>query len=141
MSFELDNSLGILIANVRNSLKNSIEKELQPYNISASQRLILLRLCERDDLTQSELAQDTYFKTSSLTLTLDKLEKKGLIVRKAKEHDRRAYLIGITEEGRKLREILLQLGQEIEDKALNGIDKEHTQIMLEALKTMYTNLK
>jgi len=141
MSFELDESLGILIANVRNSLKNSIEKELLEYNITSAQRLIILRLCEKDNLTQRELALDTYFKQSSLTLLLDKLERNGLIVRKPKDNDRRAYLIGITPKGRALKEMLVQIGDDIERKALEGISDRDITILTETLKKMYDNLK
>ncbi len=141
MSFELDESLGILIANVRNSLKNHVEKELLPYNITPAQRLIILRLCEKDDLTQRELAQDTYFKQSSLTLLLDKLERNGLIIRKPKNDDRRAYLIGITPKGRELKDILINIGDETEEKALEGIKGEDIEILTRTLKKMYKNLK
>lgn len=77
MSFEFDNVFGVLIANIRNSLKNNIEKLLAEYDISSAQSIILRRLCEKDNLTQKELAEDTYFKQPSLTLMIDKLEKKG----------------------------------------------------------------
>ena len=141
MNFEHDNSLGILIANVRNSLKNHVEKELLSHNITPAQRLIILRLCKKDNLTQRELAQDTYFKQSSLTLMLDKLERNGLIIRKPKNNDRRAYLIGITEEGRNLQEMLEKIGDETEKKALEGVNEEDIKVLTETLKKMYNNLQ
>ena len=83
MSFEIDNAFGVLVANIRNLLKNRLEKDLQEYGISPSESIIIRRLCEKDNLTQRELAKDTYFKQSSLTLLIDKLEKKGMVERKA----------------------------------------------------------
>ncbi len=76
MSFEFDNVFGVLIANIRNSLKNNIEKLLVDYDISSAQSIILRRLCEKDNLTQKELAEDTYFKPSSLTLMINSQYKK-----------------------------------------------------------------
>ncbi len=85
MPFQSNNIFGILIANIRNHLKNNLEKKLQEHDISAAQSIIIRRLCEKDNLTQKELAKDTYFKQSSLTLLIDKLEKKGLVERKNKK--------------------------------------------------------
>lgn len=86
MSFEIDNAFGVLVANIRNLLKNRLEKDLQEYCISPAESIIIRRLCEKDNLTQRELAKDTYFKQSSLTLLIDRLEKKGMVERRAKKN-------------------------------------------------------
>ncbi|WP_404320200.1 MarR family winged helix-turn-helix transcriptional regulator [Malaciobacter canalis] len=141
MAFQSDNIFGILIANIRNHLKNNLEKKLQEHDISATQSIIIRRLCEKDNLTQKELAKDTYFKQSSLTLLIDKLEQKGLVERKNKKNDRRAYLICITSKGKKLEQIIKDAGKELEEKALEGIDLHNKELLIQALKQVYSNLK
>ncbi|MDD2838457.1 MAG: MarR family winged helix-turn-helix transcriptional regulator [Sulfuricurvum sp.] len=141
MSFESDKSITFLIAKARNALKNEFERELKPYGISYAHRVILIRLCEQDALTQKELAQDTYFEQSNLTLMLDKMEHKGLVTRTQKENDRRAYLVKVTPKGRELTENLSSLGEAIIDNALRGIDEEHRQILAALLERIYANLK
>jgi DNA-binding MarR family transcriptional regulator len=141
MSFESDNSIGFLIAKARNVLKNEFEKELKGYGLSYAHRVILIRLCEKDGLTQKELAQDTYFEQSNLTLMLDKLELKGLVKRAQKENDRRAYLVTITSEGRKLRESLVQMGEDVMEKALHGVSIEQKAELAKVLHLIYENLK
>ena len=141
MSFESDNSIAFLIAKTRNILKNEMEKELKPYGISYAQRVILIRLCEKDGLTQKELAQDTYFEQSNMTLMLDKLELKGLINREPKENDRRAYLVKITPEGMKLKDSLVALGEKIIDRAFRGVASEEKALLAKLLQTVYENLK
>ncbi|SKB25557.1 MarR family winged helix-turn-helix transcriptional regulator [Malaciobacter marinus] len=141
MAFQSDNIFGILIANIRNHLKNNLEKKLQEHDISAAQSIIIRRLCEKDNLTQKELAKDTYFKQSSLTLLIDKLEQKGLVERKNKKNDRRAYLICITSKGKKLEQIIKDAGKELEEKALEGIDSHNKELLIQALKQVYSNLK
>ncbi|MDD2837805.1 MAG: MarR family transcriptional regulator [Sulfuricurvum sp.] len=125
MGFASDKSIGFLIAKARNVLKNEYEKELKPYSLSYAHRIILIRLCEKDGLTQKELAQDTYFEQSNLTLMLNTLEQKGLVERVQKENDRRAYLINITPKGKKLKKPLIQMGERIMEKALEGINEDH----------------
>ncbi|WP_044415555.1 MarR family winged helix-turn-helix transcriptional regulator [Halarcobacter anaerophilus] len=132
MSFEFDNVFGVLIANIRNSLKNNIEKLLVDYDISSAQSIILRRLCEKDNLTQKELAEDTYFKPSSLTLMIDKLEKKGFVQRKAKKDDRRAFLVCLTQKGRDLEQILIEANKKMEEEALKDI--EDKELLIQTLK-------
>ena len=141
MSFESDKSIGFLIAKARNVLKNEFEKELKPYALSYAHRVILIRLSEKEGLTQKELAQDTYFEQSNLTLMLDKLELKGLVKRSAKENDRRAYIVTITPEGKKLRDLLVQMGEDVMDKALNGLSTEQKNQLSGMLQLIYENLK
>jgi len=141
MSFESDKSIGFLIAKARNVLKNEFEKELKSYALSYAHRVILIRLCEKDGLTQKELAQDTYFEQSNLTLMLDKLELKGLVKRVQKENDRRAYLVTITPEGRKLKESLIQMGEDVMEKALQGVSSEQKTELAKVLQLIYENLK
>jgi len=141
MSFESDNSIAFLIAKTRNTLKNEMEKELKSFGISYAERVILIRLCERDGLTQKELAQDTYFEQSNMTLMLNKLEQKGLIRREPKENDRRAYLVRITSEGLALKDSLVALGEKIIDKAFQGVSNEEKETLVSLLQTLYENLK
>ncbi|RXJ68119.1 MarR family transcriptional regulator [Halarcobacter ebronensis] len=141
MSFEIDNSFGLIIANIRNSIKNRIERLLLDYDLSTAQTLIIIRLCEKDNLTQKELAQNTYLKQSSLTLLIDKLEKKGLVERKNKNNDRRAYLICITKKGKELEEILTNTGKQVDEEALKDISEEAKEILIQTLKKVYLNLK
>lgn len=141
MSFESDNSVAFLIAKTRNILKNEFEKELKPYGLTYAQRVILIRLCEKDGLTQKELARDTYFEQSNMTLMLDKLELKGLIVREPKENDRRAYLVRITPKGRELYESLVALGEGIIQKAFRGVSERQKDELSSLLQIIYENLQ
>lgn len=78
MDYTLEEHLGIKIAKVRNSIKNEMEIALIPYDITTTQFVVLLKLCEKDRMTQKELAKETNYKQSALTLILDKLETKKL---------------------------------------------------------------
>jgi len=141
MGFESDKSIGFLIAKARNTLKNEFEKELKPYSLSYAHRVILIRLSEKEGLTQKELAQDTYFEQSNLTLMLNRLELKGLVKRSAKENDRRAYIVTITPAGKRLRETLVQMGEDVMDRALRGLSGEQKEALSHMLQIIYENLK
>jgi len=140
MNFDLDNSLGVLVANVRNSIRSDAELTLNKFAITPAQCLILLRLYKKENITQKELAHDTYFKQPSLTLMIDKLEKKDLVKREVSLNDRRAHVITLTEKSRGLKEALINVACQAEERAFEGFDvKQKTEVLL-LLKKIYKNL-
>ena len=50
-------------------------------------------------LKMKDLAEKIGVTTGTLTVAVDKLEKKGLLLRKPHENDRRSYMIELTQEG------------------------------------------
>ena len=140
MDYTLEEHLGIKIAKVRNCIKNEMEIALIPYDISTTQFVVLVKLCEKDRMTQKDLANETNYKQSALTLILDKLESKELIIREAKENDRRAYLIAITNEGRELERKLIVVAKELEKRILDGISDEQKKEFLNTLDKIFYNL-
>ena len=140
MNYSLEEYLGIKVAKVRNSIKNEMEVALIPYDITTTQFVVLVKLCEKDRMTQKDLAQETNYKQSALTLILDKLEAKKLIIREAKENDRRAYLIAITDEGRELEKNVIIIAKEQEKRILDGISTNEKEIFLNVLDKIFCNL-
>ncbi|MDD4330424.1 MAG: MarR family transcriptional regulator [Aliarcobacter sp.] len=140
MNYLIEKYIGIKVAKVRNSIKNEMEIALMPYNITTTQFVVLVKLCEKDRMTQKDLANETNYKQSALTLILDKLESKELIIREAKENDRRAYLIAITNEGRELERKLIVVAKELEKRILDGISDEQKKEFLNTLDKIFYNL-
>ena len=140
MNYLIEKYIGIKVAKVRNSIKNEMEIALISYDITITQFVVLLKLCEKDRMTQKDLANETNYKQSALTLILDKLESKELIIREAKENDRRAYLIAITNEGRELERKLIVVAKELEKRILDGISDEQKKEFLNTLDKIFYNL-
>lgn len=57
---------------------------------------------EGKSLTQVEISERMISSRSNVTGLLDKLEKKRLVCRKKSSHDRRVFLVELTEQGRRL---------------------------------------
>ena len=54
----------------------------------------------RDNMRMKELAERLAITTGTLTVSVDKLEQKGFVVRKPHESDRRSWLVVLTEKGK-----------------------------------------
>jgi len=61
-------------------------------------------LLHKGPLTITELQDRVLLASGSMTATVDRLEKRGLLVRKASSSDRRARILELTREGRRLAE-------------------------------------
>src|SRR5437868_1738385 len=70
------------------------EFELAPQQIAA-----LKTLHERGAIPMSELAGELHCDTSNVTGIVDRLEQRGLVVRRSAPHDRRVKLLELTERG------------------------------------------
>src|SRR5262249_16638288 len=56
-------------------------------------------------LTITEIQSKVLLATGSMTAAVDRLEKKGLVVRKSAPRDRRAKVLELTKEGRRVIEV------------------------------------
>ena len=68
--------------------------------VGEGQPRILNCLLEQGEMSQRELADACMFDVSTLSRTLDKMEKAGLLTRKVNPASRRAHLITLTPEGK-----------------------------------------
>lgn len=56
----------------------------------------------QQDMRMKELAERLGITTGTLTVAVDKLEKKGLVLRKPHKQDRRSWFVVLTEKGREV---------------------------------------
>ena len=96
-------------------------KELsKTYNISSTQLNCLIALFERGPMPISRIAELIMVNSSTVTGTLDRLEKKGLVKRSRISEDRRIITIGLTENGRIMAE---HAPPPIQQKIVDGLNR------------------
>jgi DNA-binding MarR family transcriptional regulator len=72
------------------------------YNITGPQLGCLLAVKENGPLTSGNVAKEIYLSPSTVVGIIDRLEKKGLVVRSRDSRDRRQVYVSITPSGEKL---------------------------------------
>lgn len=70
--------------------------------ITPSQATVLLALSGRDDPSQSDLVKDTGIDRSTMADVVKRLVKKGLVERKRRKTDARAYVLTLTHKGKEI---------------------------------------
>ncbi|NTV79666.1 MAG: MarR family transcriptional regulator [Clostridiales bacterium] len=82
--------------NVKEMLFVEMGKIYNDYEISSTELMILYFIRHRTEkIKTGELSAAIYVPMSTLTGILDKMEKKGIIIRKRSSEDRRSVYIGI----------------------------------------------
>ena len=138
----LDRSAGYLINMTALLLKREFNAIIKNNNIDVTpeQWAILNRLNEKSGLTQKEVAKLTFKDNANITRIVDKLEKKGLAIRKADTTDRRSWKIFITKKGEEVRDLVEPLAIEILKKATKGLSDKDIVVFNATTKKILENL-
>lgn len=82
-----------------NKVYRSLLREL---DLTYPQYLVMLVLWEKDEVNVSEICDELYLETTTLTPLLKRLEKRDLIDRRRSSRDERQVIVSLTAEGRAL---------------------------------------
>lgn len=94
---------------------------LSQFNITPGQYGVLRCLWEDGPCTPKEIAQTLRLENSTISGVLDRMEKKDLIRRVTDENDRRSVRVVTTELGSSLKEDVLRVIGELNDKVLSDL--------------------
>jgi MarR family transcriptional regulator, transcriptional regulator for hemolysin len=88
------------------------------------------------DHTQTELARIVGLDKTTMMVTLDELEREGLAERRALPSDRRARIVAVTPEGRKLLRKADKAFVEANDRVLSRLPEDERRVFLQALERL-----
>ncbi|HEY3599903.1 MAG TPA: MarR family transcriptional regulator [Paraburkholderia sp.] len=77
------------------------ERHLGQVGLTAAQFTIMAKLARKPDLTMMDLADSMVMERTTLVRALKPLQRDGLIVSEASEHDGRTYQFSLSEAGRR----------------------------------------
>ncbi len=115
---------------------------LSKYGVTHSQAKILVRLSESPNgrLSQKEFTRMGR-RNSTITATLNNLEKGGFITRTASETDARAKFIQITQKGQEVQQVALKNVVDLENLLVEGFSDEEKILFKMLLKRVEDNIK
>lgn len=136
------NSLGHKLEITSRLMSNGLNQVFRrnEFAITIEQWGIINFLAVEDGVSQNQLALMQGKDHTSISRLIDNLIKKQFVNRVSDSVDRRTNLIYLTEKGRKLQEKSVELVQEHNGKALDGIDPEDIKICQKVLDQIVRNL-
>jgi MarR family transcriptional regulator for hemolysin len=133
--------IAFTIMDVARLLKTYADQRARQFGISRAQWAVLIRIERCEGLKQSELAELLDLQPISLTRLLDRLADNGLIERRADPNDRRANRLYLKPAAKPLLGRLTELGGDMMETVLEGLDVKSAERMLKQLVTMKDNLR
>jgi DNA-binding MarR family transcriptional regulator len=136
----MEDNLGYLLARVRSTLWNSVtQMTMQELGVTATQASMLWMLASGQCLGAAELARQYGIDASAVTRLLDRLEKRGLLVRLRSEDDRRVVKLRLTVQGHAYAARMPALYDEVLEKLLRGFSPEEVGFLKGMLRRMLAN--
>ncbi|EGR2556262.1 MarR family transcriptional regulator [Vibrio alginolyticus] len=123
-----DLSLAEKLSRVARLWKMVADRELEPLNLTYPRWTALWKLYRMgDNISQKHLAEALEIELASLMRTLKLLEEQSLIVRHCCEHDKRARIVSLTEEGKTLLKRMEVRILQVRSKLLTDINDQELQ--------------
>lgn len=105
----LDNQVCFAIVTAARNVVSIYRPILEPLGLTHPQYLVMLALWEDAPWSLGVLADELALEPASLSPLIKRLEADGLVTRRRSTSDERVLLIDLTDEGRALRELALQV--------------------------------
>lgn len=138
--FPPDRSVGYLVRETHRAFLRALGARISRHRVSIGMWYFLRALWEEDGLTQRELSRRVRMMEPTTATALESMERRGLISRTRNAEDRRKVNIRLTDEGRRLRDVLLPYAMEVNQVALAGIPARQMPLLREQLDRIKRNL-
>ncbi|NDV01586.1 MarR family winged helix-turn-helix transcriptional regulator [Pseudoroseicyclus tamaricis] len=123
-TFDRTRSTGYLANHMARLFAQRLHERIRPLGLAPAQFMSLLELWENDGLTQRELVERLDVEQATMANTLSRMERDGLIERRAHESDARAKRIHLTDRARALRAPAEAAAREVNALALGQMSAE-----------------
>lgn len=129
---------GSLLHRTAKELTTELERSLAPYDVTAQQAALLLRL--RTETGPSRLAAALGTDTAGMTRLLDRLEDKDLVRRVRDSSDRRSVRVELTDTGAALAPRLAPAFGMVTSRLFDGFSSDDLRALALMLRRMLDNL-
>ena len=108
--------------------------------LTPEQFMLIDLLWNEGEMTQQQLANQLKKDKNSVTMLVDAIESKGLVVRRQNTLDRRSNTVVLTDKALELKEMAKQKGISSLDGMLEGISEEELHSFLNTLRLLNQNM-
>ncbi|MBD1914642.1 MULTISPECIES: MarR family transcriptional regulator [Cyanophyceae] len=133
-------NLGYKVKLVSQLMYRDFLERLEPYGLTPFHYLVLCCLWEEDGLSTSGIADKLKQLGATLTGVVDRMEDRHLVYRERDPSDRRIIRIWLTDEGRKLMDVLPAVGAETIQRATAGVSEADQAAVMQLLEQIIHNL-
>lgn len=133
--------LFIVLSRAYRAVSDQVNKSIHSFGVNPTEFAVLELLYHKGDQPLQQIGEKILLASGSITYVIDKLEKKGLIVRKACEKDRRVTYASITEKGTAFIEDVFPKHEQTIHETLAGLTAEEKEQAIALLKKLGNGAK
>jgi MarR family transcriptional regulator for hemolysin len=140
MADDLRRNISLKLASIARQMRAHFDEAVAELGVTRSQWTVVMAVSRRPGLTQRAVAEALEISEASAGRLIDRLANEGLVERRPKEDDKRAYAVFLTDAGERLTGQLSEVGRQSESTAYGGIPEEDLQQLEKLLETIAGNL-
>lgn len=133
---EISLKLFVVLNKACKALGEHAIRQVQFSGLNFTDFTILEILLNKGDLPISSIGAKLFLTNGSMTVAIDRLEKKDFVERVAHETDRRTKLVRLTKRGREAINPIFREHAAVIQAATNGLKREEKKIVVELLKRL-----
>lgn len=130
---EVRNCINFLLGTAQNKVFKYFSKRLSEFGITPSQYGVLNCLWENGDLNPSQIREILFLEASSISGTLDRMQKNDLIERHIDPNNRRVIIVTPTEKANSIRNDVEIIVKEMNDKFFSPLTANEKSIFVNSL--------
>ncbi|WAM37650.1 MarR family winged helix-turn-helix transcriptional regulator [Leuconostoc pseudomesenteroides] len=131
---------GSLIIKLASAHRLAVTKKIRSLDLYPGQEMVLLALSEKQPCSQSDLSQHLCVDHSTVTTSLTRMEKSGLIVREKSSKDRRVTLVKLSKTGSEKAKSVQNIMIDIEKKMIISLSDQDKKLFFQITKIIEDNL-
>ncbi|GGT35192.1 MarR family winged helix-turn-helix transcriptional regulator [Nonomuraea spiralis] len=132
----LDETLTYALIKVVKAHRNRMAAALVPLGLHVGQELLLNQLWRQDGLTQGELISRLGVEPPTVTKTLQRLERSGLVYRSPDPERPRVARVHLTEAGKALREPVEEIWTRTDEQLQRGLNDTERDLLTRLVRAM-----
>lgn len=99
---ETKENLGRLVGIIYRHTRMYYNHELGKLGLGSGDHIFILKLSEKEGITQNEITGRLHFDKAHTARTIVKLMEQGYVIKKIDENDKRAYRLFLTQKGKEI---------------------------------------
>ncbi len=140
MSDHLHDYIGYRIIQAIKAHRKHAEAAFGEVGLYPGQEMVLFHLWHEEGLTQSQLVEKLCVEPPTVTKTLQRLERTGMVERRQDPEDGRVSRVYLTPKGCALRDQVQQMWDELEALTVKGLSEVEKALLLRLLEQIVNNL-
>lgn len=131
---ELSLKLFIVLSRAHRKINDSANRSIAEFNLNPTEFAVLELLYHKGNQPLQHIGEKILIASGSITYVVDKLEKKGLVVRNPCSADRRVIYAEITDSGNTLMNEIFPIHEQFLHEQMSDLSDEEKNFLIHLLK-------